>query len=486
MTVSGNLPIASACLTFIVTLARALPDSSSLIQQRLDVSRSVEERAALAPSLKVEEAVSSAQMSGLNESKLLGSMVDGAKQVANGAHLGASFGGINVTKFLSENLTQMNPDAQRKHDVFPNQPGKHGHKDGDEGWKFFQSAPWPDWVILCVACIVLMFFDWFVLRRIPESFKAHIGIVLIWVAAAAIYDVIIYGRMGSGKATEWCTGYLLEWMLSMDNLFVFHLVFTAYQTPEKQIHKAVFIGIIGAVVMRMIFFMVVSTLLSLFGWFRWPFGALLVWSGIEAARGDDDDDDEDAVKDSRLIRALKYCLGDRLMEDYDPDGERCFIKGPDGRIQATVLVVVICCLEFTDILFALDSVSAKVAQIPDQYIAFSSSVIAMFGLRALFFIIKDLVEMFDLLKYGLCLILIFIGVELMFARWIHLSSATVCILIVGVFVICIIASRAQQLVMKRLAEKKKLGQSKGHESDSDASTAADVSDVSTKHKKIST
>merc|ERR1719161_123760 len=113
----------------------------------------------------------------------------------------------------------------------------------------------------------------------------------------------------------------------------------------------------------------------------------------------------------------------------------------------TLLVMVIACLEFTDTVFALDSVSAKVAQIPDQYLAFSSSVLAMFGLRAMFFIIKDLVEMFDLLKYGLCLILIFIGCELMFARWIKLSSATVCIMIVGVFVVCIIASRARQAVM---------------------------------------
>merc|ERR1719161_2600875 len=110
----------------------------------------------------------------------------------------------------------------------------------------------------------------------------------------------------------------------------------------------------------------------------------------------------------------------------------------------TLLVMVIACLEFTDTVFALDSVSAKVAQIPDQYLAFSSSVLAMYGLRAMFFIIKDLVDMFDLLKYGLCLILVFIGVELMFARYIRLSSATVCILISAVFLICIIASRAHE------------------------------------------
>jgi tellurite resistance protein TerC len=267
--------------------------------------------------------------------------------------------------------------------------------------------------------------------------------VFLWVVIALIFNGIVWSRKGRTAAFEWATGYLLEWMLSMDNLFVFHLVFQTYKTPEKQIHKAVFVGIIGAVVMRMLFFMVVSTLLRLFGWFRWPFGALLIYSGIEAARSEDDEDED--ISDRRLIRSLKWCLGSRLHEDYDPDGEACFIWDKEsGKLKVTILVMVITCLEFADILFALDSVSAKIAQIPDQYIAFSSSVIAMYGLRAMFFIIQDLVHMFELLKYGLCLILIFIGVELMFAKYLHLASSTVCILIVGIFVVCIIASRAMK------------------------------------------
>jgi tellurite resistance protein TerC len=230
----------------------------------------------------------------------------------------------------------------------------------------------------------------------------------------------------------------------MDNLFVFHLVFAAYQTPADQIHKAAFVGIMGAVVMRMVFFMVVSTLLSLFGWFRYPFGALLIWSGIEAARGDDDEDMD--PRETRLVKGLTWMLGSRLQDQYDKAG-RMLVKNKDsGHYQVTLLVVVIACLEFTDTVFALDSVSAKVAQIPDQYLAFSSSVLAMFGLRAMFFIIKDLVDMFDLLKYGLCVILVFIGLNLMLGQFVHLHPSVIFCMIFAVFLICIVASTAKKAI----------------------------------------
>jgi len=225
----------------------------------------------------------------------------------------------------------------------------------------------------------------------------------------------------------------------MDNLFVFHLVLEAFRTPAKQVHKAVFIGIIGAVLIRMVFFMVVSTLLHVSHWIRFPFGLLLIWSGIEAAKGGDDDVN---LEDTRLVRSMKWVLGSRLHEGYDEHGIRAFKYGADGKLQVTLLFLVIASLECTDVLFALDSVSAKVAQIPNQYLAFSSSVLAMYGLRAMFFIVKDLVAMFELLQYGLCLILVFIGIELMLADYIHMSSATVCVLITSVFAVCVSGSVA--------------------------------------------
>jgi len=329
--------------------------------------------------------------------------------------------------------------------------------DGDEGLAFFKAAPVGAWIWLMITCILLCLLDFFVMSRLPETFGWHLTAIFIWVGIAAGFNLLILTIEGPEQAFQWTSGYLLEWMLSMDNLFVFHLVFSAYQTPQDQIHKAAFVGILGAVVMRMVFFMVVSTLLSLFGWFRWPFGILLVYSGIEAARGEEEDEAADP-RDTRLVRALTWCLGSRLQDTYDA-GARLVVWNSEGRWRVTLLVVVIACLEFTDILFALDSVSAKVAQIPDQFLAFSSSVLAMFGLRAMFFIIKDLVEMFELLQYGLCVILVFIGLELMLGRYFHLQSSTICCMIGAVFLSCIAASKAKQAVSQRREERKSVDES---------------------------
>jgi len=348
-----------------------------------------------------------------------------------------------------------------KHDVFPGK-GHTWRNDGDEGLNFFKAAPAQDWVILAVSCAVLCFLDVVVLQRFSDSFRVHLACIIFWVIIAACYDAIVWQRMGKQKAIEWISGYVLEWMLSMDNLFVFHLIFKTYKTPANQIHKAVFVGVIGAVVMRLVFFMVVSTLLRLSRWIRFPFGILLIYSGIQAARGDDDEED---AEETFLIRGLRWLLGKRFTGKYDEEGHAMFVWDNERGLQVTLLLMVIFCLEATDILFAVDSVSAKVAQIPDQYIAFSSSVIAMYGLRAMFFVVQDMVEMFDLLQYGLCLILVFIGIELMFARYLHLASSTVCIMIIAVFTICIIGSQVKKKLVKSNPEKDKLDEVKSEESE---------------------
>jgi len=325
------------------------------------------------------------------------------------------------------------------------------HLVQDSSVNFFKSAPPHEWVILAVVCFILCLLDGFVLRRTPGTFRWHLAVIFIWLVVAGLYLWGVWARMGRRRGVQWISGYVLEWMLSMDNLFIFHLVFQTYKTPQAQIHKAVFVGIIGAVVMRMVFFLVVSTLLHAVGWFRWPFGAMLVWSGVEAVRGEEEEDGD--LKDTRLVRGLKWMFGSAIRDGYDTEGTAIFIwDRKSRRLQLSMLFVVIVIVEFSDIIFALDSVSAKVAQIPNQYIAFSSSVMAMYGLRAMFFIVQDLVEMFDLLKYGLGVILVFIGVELMFGRWIHISSGLECILIVAIFAVCIVASHVKGRFWPEAAE----------------------------------
>lgn len=340
---------------------------------------------------------------------------------------------------LNTSLTVFSDHIQWYGDIF-GQP--RYRNETDVGLSVFRGSHKKEWGLLGIVVVLLLIIDFCCLKRIKgSSRKVHIGVLSFWVFCGFVYNSIVFARQGMDKAILWCSGYFLEWLLSMDNLFVFHLIFTVYATPKKLLHKALFMGIIGAIGFRMIFFMALASLLHLVHWFRFVFGALLIFSGIQAAR---DGDSEVDISNLCCVRWLKWCLGDRLAERYDLDEGRMFVV-EDGKIIATLLALVVFCLELTDVIFAVDSVSAKVAEIPDYYIAYSSSVLAMFGLRAMFFILHDLVDAFDMLKYGLCFILVFIGIELLVEDFVRLPTQVVCIIILSVFLVCTAGSTAKGL-----------------------------------------
>jgi len=274
------------------------------------------------------------------------------------------------------------------------------------------------------------------------NLRTHGGILLFWLFVGAAFNGFIWFRRGSDAGCEWCTGYILEWILSMDNLFVFHIIFQTFATPRALLHKALFWGILGSAVFRILIFTTLASLLHVVHWIRFCFGAVLIYSGLLAASGVEQTSGE-AVANTTAVRWLRRCLGSRLLERYDCVGQRLFVK-ESGRWRVTLLVLVIVLLELTDMLFALDSASAKVAQIPNYYLAYSSSVIAIFGLRAMFFVLQDLVECFELMNLGLCLILVFIGLELMASDYVRLDPQAVCVMILAVFVTCVAGSAAKR------------------------------------------
>jgi len=311
----------------------------------------------------------------------------------------------------------------------------------------FDGAAFSMWMITGAVTISLMVFDFVVLQRFtPDAgFTQHVCVLSFWVIIGLCFNVMVYHRRGKHAAMEWTTGYLLEWMLSMDNLFVFHLVFRAFNTPRRVQHKSLFVGILGAALFRMMFFISVSYVLSTISWIHYVFGFFLVYSGIQALISADDEPD---VANLWIVRFLQWALGDRLLQRYDLEGCNLFVS-EGGKWCATLLVPVAACLELVDIVFAADSVGAKVSQIPDTFIAYTSSLLAMFGLRSLFFIIEDMVEEFELLKYGLCFILVFIGAELIFSNWVHLPTALVFGVISVVFLVCIVGSMLRATVLKK-------------------------------------
>lgn len=319
---------------------------------------------------------------------------------------------------------------------------------------------------------LLIVFDHAVLHRKQEalSFARACCYTLFWVLVAMAFNFYIYLTEGREAAFSWCTGYILEWMLSIDNLFVFHLVFRIYGTPDHLKHKPLFYGIIGAIIFRLIFFVLGESLFHSVWWMHIVFGLFLIYTGIKTAGGDDDDDDP-----SRNPIVIWLSKRMPLVNGYDVDGrffvrakdidetlvlagpwkkqQECASCSPRGRgpsIQhdesgakswkATLLFIVVICLEVTDIIFAVDSVSAIVAQIADLYLAYTACVFAMLGLRSMFFVIDELVRMFTLLKYGVALILVLIGMKLMVHKQVHISTGAVLFILLATVTTCIIAS----------------------------------------------
>mmetsp|Transcript_17941 Transcript_17941/g.49221 ORF Transcript_17941/g.49221 Transcript_17941/m.49221 type:complete len:471 (+) Transcript_17941:41-1453(+) len=302
----------------------------------------------------------------------------------------------------------------------------------------------PNWLFFVASAIVLICLDTFILRGLGSSFRAHVGRGMIWLAVAVIYALSVAAMDSPLSATYWVIGYLLEWMLSLDNLLVFHVVFKVYRTPVALQPKALLAGIFGAVVFRFVFFLGLSRLMEAFTVVRVFFGACLIVSGVKVVRGDDDDFDPET---SPSVRWLSYFLSGRLDSSYDAAGSFLRYDAKEGRNKLTLLAFVVVVVELTDILFACDSVSAKAGQFSNVYLNLSSSVIAMFGLRSAFFVVKDLIDAFVLLEYGLCTVLVFVGLELCVSPWVDIPPQIGVMVIIAVFVTCIVGSLAMKMRM---------------------------------------
>jgi len=307
-----------------------------------------------------------------------------------------------------------------------------------------------------VVVIFLLLLDICILNRgvTTMSFQRATIMTFFWLFVGLSFNAFIFFQYGFTSALDWFNGYVLEYVLSMDNLFVFHIIFAVYKTPEELKHRPLFWGIVGAIVFRLLFFLTVDLLMKSVLFINFVFGIFLIYTGVKTAMTDEDD--EDPSKNwfiewciNRVPLIPRYDKGGaffvsvpvdaegREVTDYDPE------KGAEGvqvRTMATLLFVVVICLELSDILFAVDSVVAKVAEIPDLYIAFTSTVFAMFGLRAMFFIINELVRYCVFLKYALALILILIGIKLMVSDWFHVPPLMVCFILLSILALSVIAS----------------------------------------------
>eukprot|EP00928_Gymnodinium_smaydae_P064772 TRINITY_DN48035_c0_g1_i1.p1 TRINITY_DN48035_c0_g1~~TRINITY_DN48035_c0_g1_i1.p1 ORF type:complete len:440 (-),score=82.79 TRINITY_DN48035_c0_g1_i1:37-1326(-) len=343
----------------------------------------------------------------------------------------------------------------------------------------------PSWILFFVVFFVLLFIDNCVMhsKNTVLTFRRAGLYTLFWILVAGAFNVYIYFTRGYEDAFEWGTGYLLEWMLSVDNLFVFRSIFLLFKTPDNQKHKPLFWGIVGAIFFRMGFFVVEELLLYHVSWMYFVLGVFLVYTGVKIVAVEEEDADD---FDGPMMRMITHFVP--LVDTYAPNalffaqvrvdketgdivapswanrappasaeeaanwratprgtskqsqhgGEECDSSILQWRMTRLCLVVV--CLELSDIVFAIDSVSAIVAQIPDLFLAYTACVFAMLGLRATFFFVDELVKLFSLLSYAVAFILVFLGVKLMLKPWIHIAPGIVCGILVSTLALSLVGS----------------------------------------------
>jgi len=272
------------------------------------------------------------------------------------------------------------------------------------------------WIAFNAAILALLFLDLAFLSRGNHAvgFKRALAMSAFWIGLAAGFAVFVHFWLGPGKALEFVTGYLLEEALSVDNLFVFILLFAYFKVPPEQEKTVLFWGIIGALIMRGLFIFAGVTLVNRFHWILYLFGVFLIYTGIQLMREGDEEKDP-----SRNI-VLKYCRKFlRLTKNYE-DGK--FVLRRDGKLLFTPLFVVLMVVETTDIMFATDSIPAILAITRDSFIVYTSNVFAILGLRSLYFALAGMMKLFHYLNYGLSLVLIFIGIKMLLPEDYHVPT----------------------------------------------------------------
>ncbi|MFY9227137.1 MAG: TerC family protein [Blastocatellia bacterium] len=290
------------------------------------------------------------------------------------------------------------------------------------------------WVGFHVFILFMLALDLGLVRRKARevSLKEALAWSAIWISLAMVFNGFIYYWLGSEKALSFLAGYLIEKSLSVDNLFVFLLVFSYFKVPPLYQHKILFWGILGALFMRAAFIIAGIALISYFHFVIYIFGAFLIFTGIKLVMEKDEDIEPEK---NPVLKAVRKFIP--IKTEY---GVGKFFLKENGKWFATQLFVVLVVVETTDVIFAVDSIPAILAITPDPFIVYTSNIMAILGLRALYFALSGIMGMFHYLSYGLCFILVFIGVKMMVSDFYKIPIALALGVIAGVLTISIILS----------------------------------------------
>lgn len=290
------------------------------------------------------------------------------------------------------------------------------------------------WVAFLCAVFVLLGVDLhFSKGKDTERFSTAMGWSVFWICLSVAFGGFVWFRYGGEQGLEFFGGYLLEKSLSVDNLFVFVLLFSALKVPGQYQHRVLFWGVLGALVLRGTLIMFGVALVHRFHPIVMVFGAILVITAIKLALTKDDDDE--APVESWLTRLLRTVFP--ITNSIDgPE----FFKRVDGRLFATPLLIAVAAAESADLVFALDSIPAVFAVTDDSFLVFSSNVCALLGLRALYFVVRGALVKLTYLKPGLSAILLFVGVKMLAEPWFQVPTGTSILVISTILTVAVLAS----------------------------------------------
>ncbi|MCB4756265.1 MAG: TerC family protein [Elusimicrobia bacterium] len=302
------------------------------------------------------------------------------------------------------------------------------------------------WIFFTLAIVGLLLLDLLWVNKRAHEIKLREALLwsIGWIFMALLFNFGIYLYHGPEKALEFLTGYLLEKSLSVDNLFVFVLIFTYFRVDVRYQHKILFWGILGALIMRGIFILMGVTLINKFHWLIYLFGAFLVYTGIKMAFANKE---EVHPEKNIALRLYKKFFPISLQNE----GGRFFVKsGP--RWIATPLFVVLLVVESTDVVFATDSIPAIIAITRDPFIVYTSNMFAILGLRSLYFALAGLMKTFHYLHYGLSVILTFVGVKMLISHFYKIPTLSALSVIGVLLTLSILASLLFPKEAKNLSE----------------------------------
>lgn len=302
------------------------------------------------------------------------------------------------------------------------------------------------YIVFGIVLVIALIFDLGLLSKKGKTVTIRQALyqTFFWVGLALAFFVFMWVQKGQGLALEYLSAYLMEWSLSIDNIFVFILIFSAFSVKEKNYGRVLLAGILMAILFRIIFITVGVALVERFHWILYVFGAFLIYTGYKMFTATDDE--EFKPDESKIYKWLKKILP---LVSHDGDGK--YAIRIDGKKFYTTLFVVVIMLAGIDLVFALDSIPAVMGISRDKLVIYTSNIFAVLGLRSLFFLLRGAVSKFDYLQQGIAVVLVFIGVKMLCEKWINqvIDKNIQVIISLGVIMVCIAGSIFYSIFMQK-------------------------------------